>query len=95
MEIDNELDTKHRNMIATITGVPPEKLVGPFKDNPPVRDGVYARISSKTGEVVFANFVYGQWKKYSSTIEGALGKVSSTRYLGLPWYGVVEEVRNA
>jgi hypothetical protein len=58
----------------------------------PTRYGVYARISAKTGEIVFANYTQEGWLKYSSTIAGALRRYRPTRYKGLPWFGVSEAV---
>ena len=83
---------RRAEQVSAITGVPVDQLVGPFVKEPPERYGVYARISAKTGEVVFANYTQSGWLRYSSTMAGALLKNRPTRYLGLPWFGVSEAV---
>lgn len=80
--------------LTAITGIPEDKLTVQYPgEEKPGREGVYARISAKTGEIVFAYYRPGfGWGKYSDTIAHAVNKQNRySRYQALPWLGVVPD----
>lgn len=87
---DNE-----RAMVATFTGVPVDKIVGPM--NPthlPVsgRKGDYVRISPKTGNPVWATFTGSKFGLFATSRAKAQAKAKAKNpsKKNMRWYGVCE-----
>lgn len=64
-------------------------VIGPFKPGQaPVRSGVYVRVSTKTGNGVYAYYDAGlrRWGLYADTVQRALERKNKTSKKSLPWY---------
>lgn len=67
-----------------------KKLVGPFSgDQKPDKDGLFPRVSPKTGALLFAWYSRANgWSKYASCPARALElKGTRSRHPRLRWYG--------